>query len=84
MTGGRSRAASSATGLVFDEVKHMNGGSQPQVIGLNLPKMLECSSRVECPRWGAVLSMGVIPFEALRRERTSPTTPPSTMPETEL
>jgi len=27
--------------------------------------------------------MGVIPFEARRRERTSPPSPPSTMPETE-
>jgi len=27
--------------------------------------------------------MGVIPFEAWRRERTSPPTPPATMPETE-
>ena len=34
---GASRAASSATGPVSDEVKHLNGKSHPQLIGLNLP-----------------------------------------------
>ena len=34
---GASRAASSATGLVSDEAKHLNGKSQPQLIGLHLP-----------------------------------------------
>ena len=34
---GASRAASSVTGLVSDEAKHLNGKSQPQLIGLNLP-----------------------------------------------
>ena len=34
---GASRAASSATGLVSDEAKHLNGKSRPQLIGLNLP-----------------------------------------------
>ena len=47
---GASRAASSATVLVPDEAKHLNGKSQPQLIGLNLPYRLECSSRVECFR----------------------------------
>ena len=34
---GASRAASSATGLVSDEAKHLNGKSRPQLIGLNHP-----------------------------------------------
>ena len=34
---GASRATNSTTGLVSDEAKHLNGKSQPQLIGLNLP-----------------------------------------------
>ena len=34
---GASRAAISATGLVSDEAKHLNGKSRPQLIGCNLP-----------------------------------------------
>ena len=34
---GASRPTNSTTGLVSDEAKHLNGKSQPQLIGLNLP-----------------------------------------------
>ena len=76
MTGDVMVAVSTPT-LVPDEVLHPIGKSQPVLIGWNLPE------RVERSRSGVILPLGRILSEAQRRERASPTTPPSTMPGTE-
>ena len=75
MTRGRQAASSQAT-LVADEALHPIGKIQPQLITCNPPNQMQSSLT------GAILPMGRIPSEALRREHASPT-PPPTMPGTE-
>ena len=71
------RAASSQARLVADEVSHLIGKIQPQLIMCNPPNQMQSSLT------GAILPMGRILSEALRRERASPTTHPSTATGTE-
>ena len=66
MTRGRQAASSQAT-LVADEAKHPIGKIQPQPITCNPPNQMQSSLT------GAILPMGRIPSEALRRECASPT-----------
>ena len=71
MTRGR-RAASSQATLVADEALHPIGKIQPQLIMCNPPNQMQSSLT------GAILPMGRIPSEALRRDHASPTPPPPT------
>ena len=77
MTRGRQAASSQAT-LVADEALHPIGKIQPQLITCNPPNQMQSSLT------GAILPMGRIPSEALRRASASAadTSPADTSPPT--